>query len=43
MISWDSDVSELEEEPQLALEGSTVFMETPIASSMDSPLATSED
>jgi hypothetical protein len=37
-----SDASELEEEPQLAREGSPLFMETLVASSMDSPLATSE-
>jgi hypothetical protein len=39
----DSDVSELGEERQLALEGSPLLMGTPIAPSMDSPLATSED
>jgi hypothetical protein len=39
----DSDVSELGEELQLALEGSPLLMGTPFAPSMDSPLATSED
>jgi hypothetical protein len=39
----DSDVSELGEERQLALEGSPLLMGTPIALSMDSPLATSGD
>jgi hypothetical protein len=38
-----SDVSELGEERQLALEGSPLLMGAPIAISMDSPLATSED
>jgi hypothetical protein len=36
-------MSELGEERQLALEGSPLLMGTPIAPSMDSPLATSED
>jgi hypothetical protein len=39
----DSDVSELEEERQLDLEGSPLLMGTPFAPSIDSPLATSED
>jgi hypothetical protein len=39
----DSNVSELKEERQLALEGSPLLMEALIAPSMDSPLATSED
>jgi hypothetical protein len=39
----DSTVSELGEERQLALEGSPLLMGTPIAPTIDSPLATSED